>query len=265
MSITQTQYLRATKNENAVIWRATRAELTKLVTLLSTRITLATTILGTAALAFVYTKSVSTGLPLSADEALALELYAVPYGLIGFIVLGSLAGGSEYSDDQIRVSLSAVPRRALFLFAKLGALVLVSTAAAIVTVAGSFLASQLGLGTSAAAAPRLDEALRSGSGATLYLVVMTVLALFLGVASRSALVPLVGLISLSQAVSFLLVQLPDPLGTWARFLPDVAGRLLFAESPARSVLNGSQGGLVAVAWSAAIGAIALYLLRRRDA
>jgi hypothetical protein len=97
--------------------RAVRAEVIKLATLPSLRITLALT---WAVLLLLRLTDPPGGV--------------LPYGQIGILILGVLAAGHEYqAGGQIRASLLAVPRRPLLAGAKIVALIVAAAPFVLVT------------------------------------------------------------------------------------------------------------------------------------
>lgn len=247
-----------------------RSEITKLMTLRSILVTIGITVACVATLGYVYGRStrslIDAGDPAVAGfNSASAGLNAISYGQIGIIVLGVLVATSEYAGGQIRVSLAAVPNRNLFLTAKATALLLASLAVAVPTVVLSYLATVMGLGEHGRITLTTGDIPGHLAGAVGYLVLMSLLAFALGVLTRSTVVPLVGLIALTQAVSTVLVQTVDPLAHLARYLPDLAGKLLYAQSPSQDILTATTGGLVMVAWVAGLLLAGHLVLNRSDA
>lgn len=187
-------------------------------------------------------------------------------GQLAMIVFGVLVVSNEYSTGMIRVSLAAVPRRAVFLFSK----VAVATALAfVVSLATSFAAFFLGqamLGAHHASLGR-PGVLRAVIGGALY---MTLIAMFsMGVAAmlRSPLLSLGILMPFFFLISNILGNVPatEKIG---RYLPDQAGSRIM------QVVHGAGDDTPYGPW-AGLGIMALWviaallggyaLLRRRDA
>ena len=105
-------------------------------------------------------------------------------------VAGVLAIGNEYSTGMIKLSLTAMPRRLTWLFAKAAVLTAPVLAASALAVAGAALAGRLilpGHGfTSAHGYPSLTSAtdFRAAAGAVLYLTLIALLSLGLAAAVR---------------------------------------------------------------------------------
>jgi ABC-2 type transport system permease protein len=107
-------------------------------------------------------------------------------------VAGVLAIGNEYSTGMIKLSLTAMPRRLTWLFAKAAVLTAPVLAASVLAVAGAVLAGRLilpGHGfTPAHGYASLSSAtdLRAAAGAVLYLTLIALLSLGLAAAVRDS-------------------------------------------------------------------------------
>ncbi|MEU8234900.1 ABC transporter permease [Actinoplanes sp. NPDC048967] len=180
-----------------------------------------------------------------------LELTA---GVLGPLVLGTVAAGSEYRGGQIATSLVCVPSRMRLLAAKTGALVLsVAVTAAVGAVVTPAVAGVLTGGTG----PRI-------AGVVVYWVLDALLAYGITLLTRSGVLPLTVLIvnSTVVSVSFLLTRL-TPL---AAYLPDLAGAQMFIEPhDVGTDLTPVTAGLVMGAWVAVLLGVAAYVFHRRDA
>jgi len=175
-------------------------------------------------------------------------------GVLGALVLGTVAAGSEYRGGQIATSLVCVPSRMRLLAAKAGALVLwVAVTAAVSAVVTLAVAGVLTGGTG----PRI-------AGVVVYWVLDALLAYGITLLTRSGVLPLTVLIvnSTVVSVSFLLTKL-TPL---AAYLPDLAGAQMFIEPhDVVADLTPVTAGLVMGAWVAVLLGVAAYVFHRRDA
>ncbi len=175
-------------------------------------------------------------------------------GVLGPLVLGTIAAGSEYRGGQIRTSLVCVPSRLRLLVAKTGAVVLtVAVTAALSAVLTLAVAGVLTAGS----VPRI-------AGVVVYWVLGALLAYGITLLARSGVLPLTVLILNSSvvSVSFLLSKV-TPL---AAYLPDLAGVHLFLHATASPRdLAPVTAGLVMAAWVAALLGVAGYVFHRRDA
>lgn len=201
--------------------------------------------------------------------AAQISFYPLLIGQIALVVFGVLLAGAEYTTGTIRASLSAVPRRGVFLTAK--ALVAAGIAAlvGVVVAFGTFLATQWGLGDLGVplGAPGVLGAIW---GAVAYLTAISVFATALAVVLRSSAIALGILLPLLFLNSQGLSSLPA-IRSVTQFLPDQAGAVLMQVSPDTSIFVGKSdlGPVTAVfvllAWVATALAGGYLSLRRRDA
>lgn len=241
--------------------RALRAELSKLATLPFVWITVA------AGLAVPTGIAVITSLTATPGDNTGFSELAI--GVVGAIVLGATAIGSEYTTEgeesagsrQITTTLTAVPSRVRLLFAKVVAVIIATTLLALVAVLLVFTTVHVLLG---ADAPALDgNTFTRAGGAVIYWVLMALLAFGLTVFTRNGIIPMAILVANSSAVSvtFLLAQsIPA-----ANYLPDLAGMRMFTTLPSPVEIDPITGGLVMAAWVAVLLVAAGAVFTRRDA
>ncbi len=205
------------------------AELGKLRTLPMTVLT----IVGTVAVAAAI---------VGAQRRAAVPVDVVPYVQPGFVLLGILPVGHEYAGRQFRTSLIAVPAR--------GRLVGGKIAAALVALAGT-----------ATTVVAMQYALTAEGtvGEVAYLTIIGLLAFAVALLVRHLVPALVGTLFLVLILSPILAAVTKH----ARWLPDRAAAELY--HPADSVLTATTGTLVALAWVAALGAVATVSFQRGDA
>ena len=175
-------------------------------------------------------------------------------GVLGPLVLGTIAAASEYRGGQLRTSLVCVPSRLRLLAAKTGAVTLtVAVTAALSAVLTLAVAGALTGG----AGPRI-------AGVVVYWVLGALLAYGITLLTRSGVLPLTVLIVNTTAVSFsYLLTKVTPL---AAYLPDLAGaRMYLHDMDTPGDLAPVTGGLVMAAWVAALLGVAGYVFHRRDA
>lgn len=242
---------------------ALRAEWIKASTLWSTRLSL---------LAFLLTTSgISVGIVASVGRSEAAQpgydagtiaFYGLNFGHVAVIVLAVLLTAGEYGGRTAHLSLLAVPRRAVFLWAKLavGAALVLATAA--VTAVGTVVATQRLLGH---AGLPLAELLRSTVAAALYPTLLAVFCMAVGMLLRDQAGTLSFLVPFFFLVSPLL-ELVRGLRRVAVFLPDRAGEVAVRLHSRPIDVFGPLTGLAVLAgWSAAAVVLAWWVLRRRDA
>jgi ABC-2 type transport system permease protein len=244
---------------------ALRAEWIKATTLWSTRLSL---------LGFVVvTVGISVGVAASVGRLQAAEpgydagtiaFYGLNFGHVAVIVLAVLLTAGEYGGRTIHTSLLAVPRRGVFLAAKLAvgsALVLAASAltAAVTVVATQRLLGPAGLPLTA------PGMLRSTVAAALYPTLLAVFCMAVGVLLRDQAGTLSFLVPFFFLVSPLLELVPG-LRRVAVFLPDRAGEIAVRLHGRPIDVFGPLVGLaVLTAWAAAAAVLAWWVLRRRDA
>ncbi|OPG06160.1 ABC transporter permease [Microbispora sp. GKU 823] len=239
--------------------QALAAELSKLVSLPATWLTLGGTLVVNLILAIAFTIA---GLRGSAGTRSApdIGLASIGYAQAGFVVLGVLAACSEYVGGQIRTTLTAMPRRALQFTAKHVALaVVVLPAAAITALSGVVLAAGV-LGDTAApvASGRVAGAL---GGATAYLALTTLIGAAVGALVRRTLAAVVVLLGyLFIAGPLLRDHVPA-----AEYLPDSAGFAMWFPPPDDAgAVTPVHGGLLLMAWTVVLIAVAVLGYRRWD-
>ena len=209
-------------------------------------------------------KAIADGTSIRLDDLGYTELMV---GVIGALVLGVVAAGSEYTSGgqhapdarQLTTSLIAMPRRLLFLAAKATALSATVATLAVLGTTATLAAADAVLG---GAAPPLEADRMAGVAG--YWVLMALLACGLTVCARNGVIPLTVLILNSSVVSisFLLSRLTDA----AVYLPDIAGaRMFIRDLDLPVLLPPVVGGLVTAGWVSVALAAAAVLLRRRDA
>ncbi|SCF04857.1 hypothetical protein GA0070607_4857 [Micromonospora coriariae] len=209
-----------------------RAELRKLLTLPSLRLTVLLTWTGNLLLTYAYATAASRGESLGRDAALA----PLAYTQAGFLVLGVLAVASEYQEGgQIRTTLLASPRRLPLQAVKALVLAMVVLPVAATTAAVSTLPA--------------GEATRIPIAAA-YLTLTTLLGAAVASVVRRAVPAVVLLLSLYFIAGPLLRARS---ATSAAYLPDTAA------------LDPSRGAAATIVWTLAALALAALTFHRRDA
>ena len=268
--------MNALRAEGATLREALHAEWTKLRTAPSTAWLLLTVIaltVGASALATVVVKCPAS----CGEDTTKLSLTGILVGQAAVAVLAVLVMTGEYSSGMIRITLTAVPRRATALAAKAIILTGVVLAAGAVSVLGSVLAGRYilpGNGftkVNGALALSLGDgpALRAAAGSVLYLALIALLSLGLATALRDSGASIAVMLGLLYIVPLL-----TDLGTldprWERRLqqwgPMTAGLAIQATKNLNKLPIGPWPGLgVLAAWAAAALLAGGLLLRLRDA
>ena len=260
----------------AALSDALHAEWTKLRTVPSTAwllITLIALTVGAGALATAVVKCPGS----CGEDTTRLSLTGILPGQAAVAVLAVLVMSGEYSNGMIRVTLTAVPRRATALAAKAIILTGVVLAAGSVSVLGSVLAGRFILPGNGftkvhgALALSLGDGptLRAAAGSVLYLALIGLFSLGLATALRDSGASIAVMLGLIYIVPLL-----TDLGTldprWERRLqqwgPMTAGLAIQATRDLRKLPIGPWQGLgVLAAWAAAALLAGGVLLRLRDA
>lgn len=247
------------------------AELTKLLSLRSIWITALVTVALVILAAWSQANAIGDALR-SHDPALAPGIQPetvgfewVALGLIGILIIGVVAAGSEYTSGQIHTSLVAAPGRVRLFLAKAVALTIVITVIGIVSIPTLSLLSQQGLGSLSVIDEQIPLSLiLRWIGAIGYWIAMALIAFSTALLLRQTLIPLFALIVISQ-LSLLLLLLSNILA----ILPTIAGVQLFDEGlVAGSYPEAELGIPLAVAltsgWTILMLVIAGWRFAKRD-
>lgn len=235
---------------------AVRAELSKVLTLPATWLTIGGTVALSALLAFFFASQAagSSGSLDSLDVAMA----APPYAQAGLFVLGVVVATSEYVGGQVRTTIVAMPHRVAQRLAATVALVLVALPAALVTVLTAVATSALVLGGEGGF-PGAATMTRIIAGSSAYLVLMVVFSAAIGSLTKRAL-PAAGAL-----VLYLVVASPMLLGQpFAFYLPDIAGYTLMFTTAPEGAPPAPVAWLVVVAWTLAALVPSIVVYRWRD-
>jgi ABC-type transport system involved in multi-copper enzyme maturation permease subunit len=208
------------------------------------------------------------------DDMLPMSLTGVQIGLLAIVALGVLFAAGEYRSGVIRTTFAASPRRGQVLAAKA---VVVGTVAFVVGLVASFAAFVLaqptlrrhGFEPPAYPRPSLTDpaVLRALIGTALFLAVLAVFSLGIGsILRRSAraITLVVGLVLVPQIVASFVPSFA--VERWINRITPVAG-LAIQHTRVRfdTAISPWGGFAVLCAWAAAAMALAVWLVRRRDA
>lgn len=182
----------------------------------------------------------------------------IPFIQVGPILIGVLTVGAEYTGSNMRTSLIATPNRLLLLAGKSTAYLITASITSAIALGAGLLTAKVALALHNMPQEATSAWLTIGAGA--YLVLIGLLGLALALLLRSLIPPLVSMLSLAVIVSPLL----STVTSYARYLPDRAGSLLYRPGVGTDLTPGT-GTLVLLAWIAAITAVAVTEFRNRDA
>ncbi len=256
--------------------RLLRAEWTKLRSVRSTMwslVLLVVLTLGFTALFTWLTVSEWDKSTVSQQQAVILDPVGVILGAgfqlsqLTICVLGVLVMASEYSTGMIRSSLLAVPKRTPMLWAKCVVFaVLVFVITEMTAVAAFFVGAPI-LHSKAPVALGDPGVVRAILGAGLYLGLLALFALGIGAVIRHTAGAITGIVGFVLVLAPLSQLLPGSLGRHVHaYLPTEAGHLIAQAHQAHNdLLSPWQGFAVFCLWTAALLALAAYLLKHRDA
>ena len=253
--------------------RVLRSELTKLLSLRSTRWSMLIAVVLTIGLPVIFAAvTASRWSHMRLHERLDrhpldIALAGVNISQLAIGILGILVITGEYSTGMIRASLTAVPKRLPVLWAKLGVFAVVSFLLMLPSVLVAFVTSQailrnhhiLQISFSA------NGVARSVIGGAVYLMLLGVFALAIGAIARNTAAG----IGIFAAIFFVIPPLLNILPTnWhdaiAGYLPDAAGRDIFALTHGAHDLAPWPGFFLFCGYCAVAVAAAAVLLLRRD-
>lgn len=251
----------------SVLW----SECVKLITLRSVVVGLGLTILIPVTMAALTAPAVGRGL-LSNDPDLAVGtlpetvgLEWVIFGQIGMIVIGVITGSSEYVSRQVKTSLVSVPNRFQFVAAKMTAVLIVAVIVSVVAIPLISLASQFALGSLGVISGGVPSSLViRWLGAIVFWIGMAEIGFALGLIARQTLIPLFGLLVVSQLSLILVV-----LTATAKFLPTVSGVMLFDPTSVsaaipQAAMSAPLAYAVFSAWVVGLLLLATAIFTRRD-
>lgn len=201
------------------------------------------------------------------DPAATILTSGFLVGQLAICVLGVLVIASEYSTGMIRASLLAVPRRVPMLAAKAAVFSLLVLVVSVVAAFASFFIGAPMLDGKAPVSLGDPGVFRAVVGSGLYLAVLGLFALAIGAVFRHTAAGITGVIAFVFVVAPLAQLLPGKFGDYVNaYLPTEAGPLIAqAQQGADDLLSPWQGFGVLCLWTAALLALAAYLLKRRDA
>jgi ABC-2 type transport system permease protein len=253
-----------------------RSEWTKLTSLRSTRVMLASSVILavvlSAVLAIVEGETFGRW-PVAEQRAfdpIGSSLIGVLAGAILFLVLGVKAASGEYGAGMMRLTLTATPRRGRVLAAKAAAVAALTMLAAVVSNLAMFLTAQAILGTYGLATASLWNAgvLRALLGSAALAPLFPLIALALGIALRSTAAAIIAVLGVIFAPPFLFGLLP---GSWqdrfGEYLPSAAGDAIsLGHLPDTAPgLSPALAALVVAAWLTVFLGGAWAVFERRDA
>jgi ABC-2 type transport system permease protein len=244
-----------------------RAEVTKLRTLRSTKVTILATIVGSLLVTFlaVHTQHVPRSMAKGWDPT-NQSLTGLALGSLAIGVLGVLAVTGEYGSGTIRSSLAATPRRPLFLGSKVAVVGAISLVVGEIMSFGCFFLGQAIMSGNAPTATLgqhgvLEALLLSGG----FLALLGLLGAGLGLIIRNTAGAMAAYVGLTFITTIVLQSLQNH-GNPARFAPEeILANSVAAVHHQSNQLTPGTGFLWMVFYAAAALTIGALVLVRRDA
>ena len=262
---------RPAQQERVTPVRAAKSEWIKLVSLRSSWITFAASVVAVIGLGVLISYVTNTHWAHMRPEErigfdpVARSLGGIELAQLAIGVLGVLIVTGEYTTGMIRSSMMAVPRRLPVLAGKA---VVFATATFVLMIVSAFLAFFLGQQALGSHGTTLSapHALRAVIGVALYLTVIALFAVGIGFIVRSTAGGIATLFGILLVLPGLGRLLPD---TWQPhilpYLPSNAGAGVFSVRTDPGMLSTWTGFAVLCAWALAALLAGAFLLRRRDA
>lgn len=196
-------------------------------------------------------------------ETVGLE--AAGLGLIAPVILGVLAAGQEYSNAQLKISLTAVPRRWRLFTAKCITLTMLTFVLAAVTIPATSVIAQYLLGSLSVIKTGIPASLiLRWVGASCLWIATALISFALTIMMKQTVLPLFIMIITSQLTLVLIHLIPI-----AKYLPFSAGVQLYdplsitAETPG-AAMSMPVAVITLALWVIVSLGIAAYLFHRRD-
>ncbi|MGW7296237.1 ABC transporter permease [Streptomyces xiamenensis] len=250
--------------------RVLRSEWTKIRSVGSTVWTLTAAVLVTVALGMLLSLVVrNTFTDLSARDQLTFDPTLTSFagmilGQLAMIAFGILVVSNEYSTGMIRASLAAVPRRGVFMAAKLAVATVLALVVGMITSFAAFFTGQAVLGQYRTTLGAHDV-LRAVIGGGLYMGLIALFAMGVTWILRSPMLSFGILIPFFFMISSILssVNATKKVGD---YLPDVAGQRIMAVVNTGDRPYGPWGGmLIMLLWVVASLLAGYWVLKKRDA
>jgi hypothetical protein len=199
------------------------------------------------------------------DDALEILVSGYFFGIVVMLVLGVMVMTAEYQNAMIRTTFVAEPRRIQMFAAKSVVVAAIAAGVAAVFLAGAYVGGSLILGVR-----DIDVSLgvpgggRAFFGIVPFFVLAALFALALGAILRSTAAAITIVVLLYLVIPNLMLLIPRYGEEINAAFPFMGGVIFLDPSP--SGVYGPWTGLgIFVAYTAALWAVAAYLLKRRDA
>ncbi|HXQ60113.1 MAG TPA: ABC transporter permease subunit [Acidimicrobiales bacterium] len=245
-----------------------RSELTKIASLRSTFWTLIVTAVGTVAVTILTTANVHHGPGpgfYRGFDATNSALTGLALATLAIGVFGILAATGEYGTGTIRSSLTATPRRRLFLVGKVLVVGAIALAVSEVLTFTCFWIGQAVLSAGGVSSATIGQpgVLRAVALSGAFLALLGLLALGLGVIIRHTAGAMAAYVGITFLIPLLIHNLP---GTPVRYTPvGMLANSVSATVPQAGQVSAPEGLLLMALYTTVVLGLAAVLIARRDA
>lgn len=239
-----------------------RSEFTKALTLRSVQITLLAALLVPPLLAFLSglafdpRRPTPGGLPI---ESHGFE--TAGFGQPIIILVAALIVGTEYTDAQLRTTLTATPARGRIFVAKLFITASLSAIVAAVATTGAVLLKHASLGDRGLSTDQFTTGMSWNLlGVVVNYTLISLIAASATMIMRNYIATIVVLVPMVLGLTISLVGAIPVL----KFFPDLAGIQLLTSYPGVGLLEPIHGAVVMALWALLLGVAGWFLFRARD-
>jgi ABC-2 type transport system permease protein len=177
------------------------------------------------------------------------------------ILLAALIAGTEYTDGQLRTTLTATPKRGRVLAAKFIVIAVVALLVGNLATSAAVLLKHAVLGENGLSLSEFTAGMGWNLvGVAVNYTLIGLIAAAVTVLARTFIVTLVVLVPLVLGLTISLLRVIPAL----KFLPDLAGIQLLTGYPGVGLLDPIPGGIVMAAWTVLFGVTSWLVFRRRD-
>ncbi|MDQ2955868.1 MAG: ABC transporter permease [Actinomycetota bacterium] len=254
--------------------RVTRSELTKLLSVRSSLLTLSgawIAMVGIGVLVARLGADSQLKNPDSSYDPTGNALVGSMLAILAVAVLGVLVISAEYSSGMIRNSMSAVPARLPVLWAKaivvtVSTFVAMASASIVAFLLGQLVTSGLHYSNGSSLTVGLGDpgVFRAVIGCALSMTLVAVIALGLGTALRSTAAGISASLGLLLVAPAIVSFIPGSIGKLNKYLPSDAGSAMWAVHRSSGSLSPGAATAVLAGWSVAALLVAAIMLRKRD-
>lgn len=183
------------------------------------------------------------------------------FGLMAMVVFGGIAGAVEYRHHNLRTSVLCNNSRFELFTAKMLSIVSTTIVISFISIYLTVVASHSRLGELGLNPIQLSGIAWEYIGYTIInWTLITLLAFFLGMYFKNAIVPLVFLVPQIYNLGDFLVQ----KWSWTEFLPIAGGKMMVASPTSFLSHDPLKGGMILLAWAGVALLLGMYSFRKLD-